>query len=71
MEDKENPMLFTTQLYLSRMDEDEMVGTISLFLAWEIARRTMNINETLSAFNYLVQRGVRDLLGIPVKEDDE
>lgn len=70
MMDKEDAMLFTTQLYLSRMDEDEMLGTISLYLAWEIATRTLNINEILWAFNMAVNDGVRQLLGIKKWEDE-
>ena len=53
------------------MEENEMLGTIVTFLSWEIATRTLNINEILWAFNMTVQDSVRRLLGIREWEDDE
>lgn len=71
MEDKYNGILYLVQTILSKMDEDEMLGTISLYLAWEIATRTLNINEILWAFNMTVQDSVRRLLGVKEWEDND
>lgn len=63
--------LFAMQMLLSGLDEDEMLGAITTFLSWEIARRTMNIDNTLKIVNAVVQDCVRRLLGIREWEDDE
>lgn len=63
-------VLFTVQMFLSKLDEDEMLGAITTFLSWEIAWRTLNIDKTLATFNVAVQDCVRGLLGIREWEDE-
>lgn len=72
MEDKHGigEKLFAVQMLLSGLDEDEMLGAITTFLSWEIARRTMNIDITLNTVNAVVPDCVRRLLGIKEWEDE-
>lgn len=69
-EHRKSDILYAAQKILSDMDENEMLGTIVTFLSWEIATRTLNINEILWAFNMAVNDGVRQLLGIKKWEDE-
>lgn len=71
MIDKIGEKLFAMQMLLRGLDEDEMLGAITTFLSWEIARRTMNINDTLDIVNAVVQDCVRRLLGIREWEDEK
>lgn len=71
MIEKFGDKLYATQILLSGLEENEMLGAITTFLAWEIAWRTMNIDNTLDIVNAVVHNSVRRLLGIREWEDEK